>query len=148
MEDTGNDFVLAFDHFYTTNHIQIIKALLPYIDNDKTSYLPAIIKYLELKYTLSIIKQGQKPISQIKCASKNTTEEIDLEQIYNSIKNYLSADENNSIKQILNLFQTIKNMKEMQQLMELLNIDSSDNDNTLNINNNDILEMIMNMNSK
>lgn len=148
MEDTGNDFVLAFDHFYTTNHIQIIKALLPYIDNDKTSFLPAVIKYLELKYTLSIIQQGQKPISQIKSASTNWNDEVDFEQIYNSIKNYLSTDENKSIKQMLNIFQTIKNMKEMQQIMELLNIDNSDNDNSQNMNYNDILEMISNMNSK
>ena len=56
MED--NDYVLAFDHFYTTNHIQILKSLLPFMDNDSFRMLPALIKYMELKYTLSQIDRG------------------------------------------------------------------------------------------
>ena len=47
MED--NDYVLAFDHFYTTNHIQILKSLLPFMDTDNFRMLPALIKYMELK---------------------------------------------------------------------------------------------------
>lgn len=56
MED--NDYVLAFDHFYTTNHIQILKSLLPFMDNKNSSMMPALIKYMELQYTLSLIHKG------------------------------------------------------------------------------------------
>ena len=59
MDD--NDYVLAFDHFYTTNHIQILKSLLPFIDNNSANMLPAVIKYMELKHTLSVINSGGRP---------------------------------------------------------------------------------------
>ena len=49
MED--NDYVLAFDHFYTTNHIQILKSLLPFMENGNFRMLPALIKYMEFQYT-------------------------------------------------------------------------------------------------
>lgn len=114
-----NDYVLAFDHFYTNNHIQIIKALLPYIDINNFPLLPALIKYLELKYTISMINKGQTPTNEIKSSSKN--ESIpNPEKIYNSVKNYLSAEEKKSFKQMLNLMNTMNNMKEMQQMMELM----------------------------
>lgn len=124
-----NDYVLAFDHFYTTNHIQIIKALLPYINMENAPFLPAVIKYLELKYTLSIISKGQNPTSEISAASKEPTQ-ADPEKIYNSIKNYLSTDEKNSFKQLINMMNTMNNMKEMQQMMELMQSMNTDTSNT------------------
>ena len=39
MED--NDYVLAFDHFYTNNHIQILKSLLPFMESGSSQMLPA-----------------------------------------------------------------------------------------------------------
>ena len=50
-QDNDNDYVLVFDHFYTNNHIQIMKTLLPYIDSAAMSMLPVMIKYMELKCT-------------------------------------------------------------------------------------------------
>ena len=61
MDD--NDYVMAFDHFYTTNHIQILKSLLPFMDNDNFRMLPVLIKYMELKYTLSMIGKGNTGLS-------------------------------------------------------------------------------------
>ena len=45
--DDENDYTLVFDHFYTNNHIQILKSLLPFFGTGASSYLPILIKYLE-----------------------------------------------------------------------------------------------------
>lgn len=125
MED--NDYVLAFDHFYTTNHIQILKSLLPFMDNDSFSMLPALIKYMELKYTLSLIGKGTSGFTGgIRACSSPTGSKPDnaepaeyLENIYRAIHKYLTPHEEKSFNQILSAMKTMKSVREMQQMMEL-----------------------------
>ena len=62
-QDNDNDYVLVFDHFYTNNHIQIMKTLLPYIDSAAMPMLPVMIKYLELQYTIKLVRKNTRPIS-------------------------------------------------------------------------------------
>lgn len=124
MDD--NDYVMAFDHFYTTNHIQILKSLLPFIDNGSGSMLPAMIKYMELKYTLSMINSGQShlPKGISACSAPDNLNASgfgdNIEQIYNAIHRYLAPSEERSFNQILSAFRTMKNVQEMQQMMELI----------------------------
>ncbi|MBO5032098.1 MAG: hypothetical protein J6C19_13365 [Lachnospiraceae bacterium] len=123
MED--NDYVLAFDHFYTTNHIQILKSLLPFMDNDSFSMLPALIKYMELEYTLSLINKGRSGFSGGIRASSTSDSKLgsnpaeNMENIYKAIHKYLAPNEEKSFSQILSAFKTMKNVREMQQMMEL-----------------------------
>lgn len=124
MED--NDYVLTFDHFYTTNHIQILKSLMPFMDSEISNMLPAVIKYLELKYTLSLINSktpcftnGIFACSSSSDAKQNADPSENLENIYNAIHKYLAPDEENSFKQILSAVRTMKNVREMQQMLEL-----------------------------
>ena len=124
MED--NDYVLTFDHFYTTNHIQILKSLMPFMDGEISKMLPAVIKYLELKYTLSLINSKSPSFTSgiNACSSssdhKQTTEPTEnLENIYKAIHKYLAPDEEKNFQQILSAVRTMKNMREMQQMLEL-----------------------------
>ena len=163
MED--NDYVLAFDHFYTTNHIQILKSLLPFMDNDSFRMLPALIKYMELKYTLSQIDKGTPGFtSGIRASSvdndpKTATDMAEnLENIYKAVHKYLAPGEEKSFNQILSAIRTMKNVREMQQMMELFqilnpdmgNMDigsvmenlSSGNENANGLNISEIMEMM------
>lgn len=124
MED--NDYVLTFDHFYTTNHIQILKSLMPFIDSEFSRMLPAIIKYLELKYTLSLINSkapsftsGIHACSSSSDTSSNTGTAENLENIYKAVRKYLAPDEEKNFQQILSAINTMKNVREMQQMLEL-----------------------------
>lgn len=134
MED--NDYVLAFDHFYTTNHIQILKSLLPFIENEGFGTLPALIKYMELQYTLSLIEKGSRPMGDagIRACSKGQNEkepgsmETNIEQIYNAVHRYLTPDEEKWFSQILSAMRTMKNMREMQQMVEILQSLNPDTD--------------------
>lgn len=164
MED--NDYVLAFDHFYTTNHIQILKSLLPFMDNDNFRMLPALIKYMELKYTLTQIDKGIPGFtSGIHASSVDTDTKTaidmaeNLENIYRAVHKYLAPSEEKSFNQILSAIRTMKNVREMQQMMELFqslnpdmgsNMDigsvmenlSSGNENANGLNINEIMEMM------
>lgn len=124
MED--NDYVLAFDHFYTTNHIQILKSLLPFMDNKNSSMMPALIKYMELKYTLSLINKGASGFDSgiracgIPSDGKSGTEPVEnIEHIYKAVRKYLAPGEEKGFQQIISVINTMKNMREMQQMVEL-----------------------------
>lgn len=164
MED--NDYVLAFDHFYTTNHIQILKSLLPFVDSDNFRMLPVLIKYMELKYTLSQVGHGTPGFtngihaSSLDTDSKSNSDMTEtIENIYKAVHKYLAPSEEKSFNQILSAMRTMKNVREMQQMMELfqtLNPDANTNmdigavmenlssggENTNGFNINEIMEMM------
>lgn len=165
MED--NDYVLAFDHFYTTNHIQILKSLLPFMENGNFRMLPVLIKYMEFQYTLSLLNKGGPSFSggihasslDSGTKSATTTDPAEnLEQIYKAVHKYLAPNEDQSFNQILSAIKTMKNLREMQQMMELIqsltdanpNMDlgnmmenlSSGNENTGGLNINEIMEIM------
>lgn len=126
MED--DDYVLAFDHFYTTNHIQILKSLLPFMNGENPGLLPVLIKYMELKYTISVVNRhpGSYMDGIHACSSPNTkaaeTGDIsnNIENIYKAIHRYLAPNEDKSFNQLLSAIRTMKNVREMQQMMELI----------------------------
>lgn len=114
--DHENDYTLVFDHFYTTNHIQILKSLLPFFNTGLFSYLPVFIKYLELQHTLELTKKGIQPLDNgIHAAAKPAP---DLAEIYKAIKKYLAPSEEKSLQQILDIMHTMENVKEMQKMIE------------------------------
>lgn len=135
MDD--NDYVLAFDHFYTTNHIQILKSLLPFIGGKNASMLPVLIKYMELKYTLALTNKNIYSINSngiFASSSKEQSEKKEdgisenMEQIYHAVRRYLAPDEENQFSQVISAMQTMKSMREMQQMMEMLQSLNPDSD--------------------
>lgn len=157
--DHENDYTLVFDHFYTNNHIQILKSLLPFFDTGASSFLPVLIKYLEFQHTLELVKKGLHPVSSGIIASSKQTP--DLEGIYQAIKKYLAPNEEKSIQQIINMMHTMENVKEMQKMMEMfqsMNGENGDSTNPFpdlsnlegmmggNFNMEDIMQMFSNMN--
>jgi hypothetical protein len=127
MED--NDYVLAFDHFYTNNHIQILKSVMPFINSEGAAMLPVLIKYLELKYTLSLMGARQStPPDGLRASSLEVNGEPlgNIENIYNAIRRYLAPNEDKSLGQLVNAMKTMKSVREMQQMMELLDINMGD----------------------
>jgi hypothetical protein len=135
MED--NDYVLAFDHLYTTNHIQILKSLIPFVSAESAGMLPVLIKYMELKYTLSLSKNCTNIHGNIRASSVGNGEAFEsLENIHNAIKKYLSPSEDKNLSQMVNVIKTMKSVREMQQMMELLDInlnEASDINEILNM---------------
>ena len=55
METIKNEQIYAFDSLYTTNHIQMLKILLPCLNPPLQKNLALYIKFLELRYTISFL---------------------------------------------------------------------------------------------
>ena len=47
------DAILAFDTLYTTNHMKILKLLLPYLEPGHQKKLAVFIKWQELIFTMN-----------------------------------------------------------------------------------------------
>ena len=53
MDSNEHSKVIAFDTLFCTNHIQMLKVILPYMDNQTQKSMAIYIKFLELNYTIS-----------------------------------------------------------------------------------------------
>ena len=93
METCDNQSVIAFDRLYTTNHIQILKVLLPFVDPSAQKNMIILIKFLELQYTLSYIGQS----GALGAASRQThpggSAPFDIVQIFEQIRNFCTPTE-------------------------------------------------------
>ncbi len=100
MEEKDNDAVLLFDTLYTTNHIQMLKVLLPYLQEDMRNNIAIYIKFQEFQYTLEYTKKHSVSIFS---QSERCNKDLDVRQIYNSIKPYCTESEKQMLSKIVNL---------------------------------------------
>lgn len=117
MEETGNDAVLLFDTLYTTNHIQMLKVLLPYIEAEQRNKIALLIKFQELQYTLHYTKNHT--ISLLASEEKKN-DKPDLVKMLSAILPYCTEAEQKMFKQLLNLKSNMDRYQEMVQMMKLL----------------------------
>ena len=68
-EEAAN--VTAFDALYTTNQIQKLKVLLPYIEPSMQKNMAVYIKYMELQYTMHYVRRH--PFRSAAAASRTKT---------------------------------------------------------------------------
>lgn len=127
MEQNGHDKITAFDTLFTTNHIQMLKILMPYFDPPVRKQLVVYIKYLELRYALSYFdshshelygcaggygsKDGADPFGK---------EEFNISKICSELLPYCTSDEKQKVEQISGLFRSMEMYKEMSQTFEVM----------------------------
>ncbi len=114
-EEAAN--VMAFDALYTTNSIQKLKVLLPYIEPSMQKHLAVYIKYMELQYTLSYVR---KHPFQISGCSISSDSKPDLRSLCRQLCLYSSPEEIRQLEQLQNMLQTMETMQEMTQTMSAL----------------------------
>ena len=112
--------VMAFDALYTTNQIQKIKVLLPYIEPAMQKHLAVYIKYMELQYTLKYVRRHPLQIHGCSLSSGNG-EKPDLCALCRQLAVYSSPEEIRQLEQLQNMLQTMETMQEMSQTMSVLN---------------------------
>ncbi len=119
METCDNQSVIAFDRLYTTNHIQILKVLLPFVDPSAQKNMIILIKFLELQYTLSYIGQS----GALGAASRQThpggSAPFDIVQIFEQIRNFCTPTEQAVLEQLANLKKGMEMYREMTELMQM-----------------------------
>ncbi len=111
-EDASN--VMAFDALYTTNQIQKLKVLLPYIEPSMQKHLAVYIKYMELQYTINLTKRHPPTLSG---CGLFQTEKPDLKKLCKELCLYSTPEEIRQLEQIQNIIQTMETVQEMSQTM-------------------------------
>ena len=56
MDSNEQNKVIAFDTLFSTNHISMLKVMLPYMENQTQKSMAVYIKFLELNYTIDFYK--------------------------------------------------------------------------------------------
>lgn len=112
----GTSKVIAFDTLFCTNHIQMLKIMLPYMDNQTQKSMAIYIKFLELNYTLEYFKKHPYPL----CGCLEREESPDLSQICSELLPYCTENEKAQLEQIQNISRSMEMYKEMSQTMEMM----------------------------
>ncbi len=116
MENIRNEKVYAFDSLYTTNHIQMLKILLPSLNPSLQKNLALYIKFLEFRYTLSFVRAH--PYVMEGCGFDKKP--LDWKLLDNDLHPYLMPEEAEKIKQLRQSLDMIKQFENMQKNMEAL----------------------------
>ena len=116
METIKNEQIYAFDSLYTTNHIQMLKILLPCLNPPLQKNLALYIKFLELRYTISFLNAQPYAISGCGFDKKNGEQEIPV----GDLLPYLTPQEAENLKQLQKSMDIMKQFSTMQKNMEAL----------------------------
>lgn len=116
METKKNEQIYAFDSLYTTNHIQMLKILLPCLNPPLQKNLALYIKFLELRYTISFLNAHPYAISGCGFDKEHRGQEIPIDDLLP----YLTPQEAESFKQLQKSMDMMKQFSNMQKNMEAL----------------------------
>lgn len=115
MDEKEQDNVAAFDMLFTTNQIQIMKALLPCFERPMQKYLAIYIKYQELQYTVTYFKNHPYHICSASSDSK-----ADIRKILPTLLPYCNDSQRKKLQQIEQIFSSLETYQEMMEMMEML----------------------------
>lgn len=116
METIKNEQIYAFDSLYTTNHIQMLKILLPCLNPPLQKNLALYIKFLELRYTISFLNAHPYVISGCGFDREHRGQEIPIDDLLP----YLTPQEAESFKQLQKSVDMMKQFSNMQKNMDAL----------------------------
>ena len=116
METRKSEQIYAFDSLYTTNHIQMLKILLPCLNPPLQKNLALYIKFLELRYTISFLNAHPYAISGCGFDKKYREQELPIDELLP----YLTPKEAEQFKQLQKTMGIMKQFSNMQKNMEAL----------------------------
>lgn len=109
--------VMTFDALYTTNQIQKLKVLLPYIEPSMQKHLAIYIKYMELQYTMDYVRKH--PFQLCGC-SLSSSDKPDLCKLCRELCLYSTPEEIRQLEQFQNMIKTLETVQEMSQTMSAM----------------------------
>lgn len=111
------DAILAFDTLYTTNHMKILKLLLPYLEGEYQKKLAVFIKWQELIFTLNFFRQYSASLYSFDFTQKK---KMDLNLLLPLLTPYCSESEKSILSQFSGLQNMLNMMEEIQQYMPMI----------------------------
>lgn len=118
MNNNHPDRVTAFDSLFTTNHIQMLKLLLSYMEPPVQRQLAIYIKFLELEYTLRFFQNH--PAATMPLSPGLNRPENGIGGLLDDILPFCSDAEKEKIMNFKNMYRNMENIQEMMQTIEML----------------------------
>ena len=104
------DPVTAFDTLYTSNQLQMLKIVLPYMQENMQRFIAIYIKLNELLLTFHF-SSGTYPVKK----------ETDFTGILKCLSPYLSDSEKDMMNQFLSMQENMEQFKQMSAMMQMMN---------------------------
>ncbi|MBQ8596532.1 MAG: hypothetical protein IJ409_01960 [Lachnospiraceae bacterium] len=116
MSCKEHEKIIAFDTLFSTNHTQMLKIILPFMDNQMQKHLAIYIKFLELSYTIEFLKKH--PFQLCGCTKQESFSEFP--KLCGELLPFCSDKEKKQIEQMRGIFQSMEMYREMSQTMEAM----------------------------
>lgn len=154
--EENTEAILAFDTLYTTNHMKILKLLIPYLETEYQKKLAVFIKLQELMFTLNFFRQYS---ASLYSPDFKQGKKMDLNTLIPLLTPYCNEAEKNIISQFSQIQNMMNMMEQMQVYMpmiqQLISSMSGDdtnpdgmNQNGLDLGGNNLMDMLKNMMSE
>ena len=111
-----------FDSMVTNSTMQLVKAVIPYIDSPIGKAMGVFIKFNELQYAINL--------SEKQFFTSNNDKPFDTKSFMDDIKNTMPKEQQQGFEELINTLEMLEMFKDM-------NIDDLDLDNIMNMMNND-----------
>lgn len=114
MEGKEQDKILAFDALFTTNHIQMMKVLMTYLEPSVQRTIAIYIKLMELQYTLSFFRMHPNAYLQ----GLPREDHRNTEKLLDEMLPYCAPSQKEQFLQMKNTFQSLHQMQEMMEMVQ------------------------------
>ena len=108
------DPVTAFDTLYTSNQMQMLKIVLPFMQEKMQRFIAIYIKLTELMITLRFA-------STLNDSSCFTKKESDMTTMLKYLSPYLSDSEKEMMNQFSSMQENMEQFKQMSAMMQMMN---------------------------
>lgn len=115
--EENTEAILAFDTLYTTNHMKILKLLIPYLESEHQKKLAVFIKWQELMFTLNFFKQYS---ASLYSPDFKQSKKMDLNTLIPLLMPYCNESEKNIISQFSQMQNMMNMMEQMQVYMPII----------------------------
>ena len=128
MEENIVDEIFMFDTLYTTNQLQILKILFPFLPETAKGKLAIFIKWKELEYAVAFEKNNLNA-----CNDKTKPPQPDFDLLRKKLLPYCSKSEQNLLQQIFNLIINMEKYKDIMNILPLMESMNSEGGNDMNL---------------
>ena len=104
------DPITAFDTLYTSNQLQMLKIVLPYMQETMQRFIAIYIKLNELMIAFHF-SSGSYPVKR----------ETDMTGMLRYLSPYLSDSEKEMVNQFSSMQENMEQFKQMSQMMRMMN---------------------------
>lgn len=114
MENQEVDPITAFDTLYTSNQLQMLKVVLPYMQSEMQHIIALYIKLNELLITYQFYKNNKTNLI------KSKPKDFDMGQMLKSLSPFLSDSEREMMNQFSSMQENMEQFKQMSSMMSMM----------------------------